>query len=556
MALRAVVFWGVVVASLGVACGESSGSAPRMIPSAGGDCAACAGEPGAAGVPSAFIAGEGGGLAEGGVPNAAAGEPSVPVLGGGGSGGDESAAGEAGAPMAAPADLSLQSITITQTVEIPLMKAGSAIDDTTRPVPLIAGKRALVRAFVRIEAWYTARALVGVLDIDTGASTRSVVSQRTIVTSSKQDDLASSFVFDVAADDVTAGSSYRVRVLEADTTPLLRFPDVGYASLSPRVLAPFELVIVPFIVNGFAPKTSELELSALSERLRALYPSSEIALSIADPVTIGYVVNADGDGWDEALDEVYKQRADAHPDADVFYYGLMAPALSYDDFCPNGCTVGLSVVAPQNDVDSRGSLGVGVFQDGSGADDAWDTLAHELGHALGRKHTPCGDPLPEGLDSKWPTDDAHDDASLGLYGYDFDLGRLIRPWEARDVMSYCTPVGMSDYTYAGIFKRLDYIQNQSRRVLDSAPPEASRLARIRRDGQSSWLAERHRNGTATPQTVQLLDAAGRSVGQAQAEVVPLDHRAGGYVWFRARELQVSGAVSVDLRPLGGGLLAL
>jgi len=235
---------------------------------------------------------------------------------------------------------------------------------------------------------------------------------------------------------------------------------------------------------------------------------------------------------------------------------LMAPAMTFDDYCPAGCTLGLSLVAPQSDVDSRGSIGIGVFEDGSGAADAWDTLAHELGHALGRKHTPCGEPLPDGIDPRWPTDDAHEDASLGVYNYDFDMGELIRPSAARDVMSYCTPVGMSDYTYAGLFKRLDFIQDQSLRVLDWAPPAAYRLARIRHDGQTVWLGERHRNGTATAQTVQLLDAAGQSVAQASAQVVELDHRAGGYVWLPARDLRAVGAVSVDLRPLGGGVLAL
>lgn len=436
------------------------------------------------------------------------------------------------------------------------MQSGNPVTAAQRTAPLIAGKRALVRAFVDLEPGFEGRPLVGVLDLKTPQLTRTLVNQVMVTQSSLQDELATSFVFDVEAKDLTRDSTYRVRVLEADTTPLVRFPETAYAPLEARVLPPFELVLVPFIANGFAPKLGETELTALRQRLVALFPSTDVSVSVTAPETLAYVVNGDGDGWDNALDHLYKLRAEAQPAHDVFYFGAMAPKVSYSSYCTGGCILGFSTIAEETDIESRGSIGITVFQDGSGAKDAWDTLAHELGHAMGRDHAPCGISDPNDTDPDYP----YPNASLGgLYGYDFDLMKLVKPKPSRDVMSYCTPVWISDYTYRALYDRLDYIASESFRALAYAQRPLFRLARIRRDGQSAWLAERHRSGTARLATLDLLDGAGQRVGSIDAQVVAVDHAAGGYVWLPARELAPygqSGAITVDLRPLGGSLLPL
>jgi len=474
------------------------------------------------------------------------------------SSGGAPASQKGGAAGEVASDVSLRAITILQTLEIPLMEAGKAVAAAARPAPLIAGKRGVARAFVDVNESFTPRTLIGVLDITTGKAPRSLVDRRRIERASTQDDLGSSFDFDVSADDLSASARYRLRVLEADTTPLARFPEQGYVELGARSLKPFELVLVPFIIGGFVPKTTEVEVQALRRRLLALYPSSEIEVAVAPPKTLGYVVDAE-DGWDAALDELYQLRSEQEPPSNVFYYGVMAPASSFDAFCPDGCIVGYSMMADADDVDSRGSIGIGVFPDGSGADDAWDTVAHELGHALGRDHAPCGIDDPHDVDRGWPLDAAHRNAGLGVYGYDFDLQRLIQPRQAKDVMSYCRPVWIADYTYRGIFERLDYIQTERLRALDAvglSPPALFRLARIGRRGQTVWLGDRRKNGAAARHSVDLLDRSGRPVGRIEAQVARADHGGGGYVWLPLGALLESGAASVDLRPFGGSVLPL
>jgi hypothetical protein len=546
-----------LIGALGVvsalaACGKSSSDAPRVGPGSGqgGECHDCGG--GEGGVPNAA-----GSIPVGGTVFAgSAGEPASPAGQGPSEAGAAGQAGHAGSGPVTPPELVLRSVTLSQTLEAPLMQAGAATAVAERPVPVIAGKRALVRAFVDLDASFRARPLLGVLDLKTAQGTRSLVSERSLAQSSLQDDLSSTFVFDVSASDVTATTSYRVRVLEADTSPLARFPDSGYLQLGAQALPPFRLVVVPFISNGFAPKTGDAELSALRSRLLALYPTATVELTLGKPVDLGYDVNANGDGWDDALDEIYDVRLASTPPSDVFYYGLMAPAASYDAYCPESCVVGFSNLADESDEDSRGSIGIGAFQDGSGAKDAWDTAVHELGHALGREHAPCGIDDPSDIDPYWPDDTAHRSALIGLYGYDFDLQKLVRPRPAKDVMSYCSPIWISDYTYQGVFERLKYIGAESSKALSVTARPQFRLARIRQSGESRWLGKRTKNGSAARRDLPLLDRAGTTIGSVAAQVARVDHGRGGYVWLPEAELLASGAASVDLRPLGGSVLGL
>ena len=525
-----------IVASSG--CGKAS-EAAREAPMGGSEPCRYCGEAG-----------------ESGLAAGAGGAPGAVVGGGGGEDSGEDAGQGGGPPAAPPPELVLSAVTISQTLELPLMKVGHVLATEERGAPLIAGKRALVRAFVELGPSFQQRPLLGVLDVKTPLRTRSLVSERTVTATSSQDDLASTFVFEVSAEDLGPTTEYRVRVLEADTTPLARFPEQGYTPFAAQPLSSFKLTVVPFWSNGFGPKTDDAELAGLRRRILALYPSSDVEITLGKAVQLPYVVDADGGGWDDALDLIYALRSKAAPAADVFYYGLMAPAKSYDAYCPESCVLGFSTIADADDADARGSIGIGVFEDGSGAKDAGDTMVHELGHALGRDHAPCGILDPTDIDPEWPKDPAHAKGLIGRYGYDFELGRLVKPRPAKDVMSYCTPTWISDYTYAGITERLQAIGLESQRALSAPSPPRFRLARIRRTGQSIWLEPRNKNGTASPQAVPLLDATGRVVRRVTAQVARVDHGRGGYVWLPEAELAHAGAVSVDLRPLGGSVLAL
>lgn len=535
--LRRLVAWGVVGSALSGAwlgCGDTK--PPRRSPVAIAGQSGEAGEGGGACEPCGGRDVSSGGVALGGE-GAASG---AGTLGGAGAGGEPSGPG-----------LALSALSLTQSVEVSLMKNGVATSAEQRAAPIVAGKRALGRAFLSLEPGYTRRPLIGVLDLKVGERVRSFVSDLTPSQSSLQDDLATTFTFDVTASALAVKTEYRLRVLEADTTPLLAFPETGYAPLLAQALEPFALVLVPMTINGYAPRVGQQELSQIEQRLLSLYPAASVRLSVAPAFVSARTVDGEGNGWEETLDDLLEYRADDDPEPHAFYYGLVAPAATYSAYCGKSCLLGLSNVPRADDEYERGAVGVAVFQDGTGKNLAWDTLAHELGHALGRTHADCGDP---GLLDPY---NPYEDGGLGpTYGYDFSTSRLIKPKQYRDVMSYCEPVWVSDYTYSGLFERLAAIQRQALRVLSLTPATPHRVARIDRFGVSRWRGQRSAPTSGDLASFALLSADGRQVGVARGRVARHDHLPGGSVWLLQSDLAAPAAHSVDLRPAGGHVLPL
>lgn len=110
---------------------------------------------------------------------------------------------------------------------------------------------------------------------------------------------------------------------------------------------------------------------------------------------------------------------------DVLYYGLMA----------NGIPMGPVIGCNSGGV-STGGIGDGV------------TMAHELGHACGRPHSPCGTPGDPAYPAYEPYDPAGTPmASIGEYGLDISGGAIKSPASFKDFMSYCGPKWVSLFVY-------------------------------------------------------------------------------------------------------------
>lgn len=138
--------------------------------------------------------------------------------------------------------------------------------------------------------------------------------------------------------------------------------------------------------------------------------------------------------WENMLDAVTSVwQAEGSPN--IYYYGL----LHLD--CGGSCVAGIGWIGLQAAV---GFDGFGAAHSG-----ASDTHAHEVGHNHGRNHAPgCG----AGGAVAFPYLDGNGRATIGNaahpnYGFDLNSQQIYRYDDTFDIMSYCDPVWVSDFTY-------------------------------------------------------------------------------------------------------------
>jgi len=248
-------------------------------------------------------------------------------------------------------------------------------------------------------------------------------------------------------------------------------------------------------------------------------------------------LDADGGGWDRLLDDVSDMRKADNVSKNTFYYALFNPANSMSDFCGwTGCVVGLSNIGSPNQDWSKSSMGLGFSGDSSAA-----TMIHEVGHAHGREHAPCG-VSGWGTDGQFP----HDNARLGRWGLDVVNLKLKDPDKYRDVMSYCDPTWMSDYNYTRLFFFVQDVQPGSRSAMGT--PQAYRRVSIDGDGEMTFwghdlvatISESELN-----KHVELLDADGQQLGVVRGVFAPYSHIEGGVVVIREPSDDVASVRVLD-----------
>lgn len=90
--------------------------------------------------------------------------------------------------------------------------------------------------------------------------------------------------------------------------------------------------------------------------------------------------------------------------------------------------------------------------------DRQNTAAHELGHALGRRHAPCDNVgrcnRPRNPDENYPDYAGYDSDSIGEYGFDTRFGTIKDPAVAHDIMGYSDDDWISPYTYKALMSRI------------------------------------------------------------------------------------------------------
>lgn len=331
--------------------------------------------------------------------------------------------------LAASLNLTIGGVYITQSVQTPTMD-----------VPLVAGRDGLLRVFViaseanSVQPAVRVRLYNGTTLIDTrtisspGASVPQTVSEGTLNASwnvrlpAAELQPGTSLLVDVDPTNAVTESSESDNVFPPSGTPL---------ALDVRTVSTYSVRLVPVAqsVNGKTGNVSNANKAQFVATMLHMFPLASIDADVRATYTTSAPAlksNDANNAWEQILSEINALRtADASTRS---YYGVVH-------------TTYTSGVAGLGYVPGRSAIGWDYLPSGA------QVMAHETGHNFGRFHAPsCG---ASGTDPGFP----YGDGKIGMYGYDLSSGTLRDPSSYYDLMGYCNPVWISDYTYEGI---LDY----------------------------------------------------------------------------------------------------
>ena len=398
----------------------------------------------------------------------------------------------------------------------------------TSPLPIVRERDALMRVHYELTGaplfGLTARVTIG-----EGEEAEPIEILTTAGATSSDGDLASTINVPIPGEAMT-GVGYRVELLQpkevtSGDNDAAAYPprDAPPGLLPLQSAGPLRLVVVPVRYDadgsGRLPDTSESQLALLHDSFFATYPVPGVEIRVTDPLPSSTPVSGvDINGWSLLLDEVQSYRAQSNAAPDEYYLGVFMASDTFGQFCSGGCVTGLSNLAESpGDAFARSSIALGFPGQAS-----VDTAVHEVGHAHGRHHAPCGG--AGNPDPSFP----QSDGSIGEWGYDLVKGTLVDP-QVADFMGYCEPVWLAGYTFQGLFTRGQLVNVAAK--WEGPPTDYDRIL-VLPDGTARWrerLTLRHPLG-GQPMPVRLEDDR-----EVDGHFYPFDHAEGGILLFPASD---------------------
>lgn len=326
-------------------------------------------------------------------------------------------------------------------------------------VPLVAGRAGLLRVFVTGNSLSLPGVRVRLYHGNTLVRTSMVGPAGTYVPRTPDPStLASSWNLRIPEELMVPG----LRVLaDVDPTNEVReldegdntFPATGIPrAIEVRTAPPLSITFIPVTqaatgLTGFIHPSNAATFLTTAKRL---LPLGEITFDLRETFTSNGPRLESNDGnkaWSHLLSEINALRA--ADGARTVYAGVARTTY-------NSGTAGMGYV-PGNAL---------VAWDKTGS--ASEVMAHELGHNFGRRHAPCGG--ASAPDPAFP----YAGGVTGAYGYDMFSGTL-RPPTMRDLMGYCAPAWISDYTWSGILNYRSASVASSHQLQGAAKPSRGLL---------------------------------------------------------------------------------
>lgn len=385
-----------------------------------------------------------------------------------------------------------------------------SVQTLSRSVPLVSGRDAYLRVFLRGDrpSFYTPKVRVHVYhdgtlresaDLDAGADS--------IPTEVREADYAGSWNVMLPARLVRPGMSLVVEADPGRVVPLangsrMRFPATGTLALDVRAVPKLWVRLVPILQTrqGTTGNATAVNKETWVRDLVAMFPVAEYDVDVRAPYSTSTTANT-ARSWEQMIGEIYALRvADGN---DRYYYGVLTH--------PGGVGIaGIGFIGYPT------AVGYDLLPAGAG------TLAHELGHNMGREHAPCGN--PGGPDPNYP----YAGGGIGVHGYDLLRGTPKSPQVEKDLMSYCDPEWISDYTYRAVLQFRTTGDGETSGDARPAAPEPSLLVWGRMDASGAVLepafeitARPSLPAQPGPYRVEGLDAAGALLFSLPFRGVPL-----------------------------------
>jgi hypothetical protein len=317
-------------------------------------------------------------------------------------------------------------------------------------VPLVQGRAGLLRVFAVAD-----KANAVLTDVQVrfyiGGALQSTVTlspppgMTGVPTAPDESSLNNSWNYDIPAGMIQPGFRVEATVNPTGLLPDGNTGDNNFVPAAPVVtnVPTLNVTFVPIMQKGipagrrFAGNVTDVNKAAFLATTGNMHPISSSTAVVHAPYTTTTLDtlqwNNANSAWGTILNEI--DVLQTTEGTSRYYYGVAK--VSY-----GSGVAGVAYVSnPGAFQVARAALGWDYIPSGS------IVAAHELGHNWARNHAPCGGPT--GVDLSYP----QADGTTGGYGYDLSTG-TVEPPSSSDIMGYCDPKWISEYTYSAVLNYL------------------------------------------------------------------------------------------------------